>query len=192
MGKPHSIGLRERAVALGEQGNTHTETARRLCVFIKFVNGMVRLERETGSLEPKPQGNPGRGKLSDVKAWVRDRIAGQPDLTIDKLTAELSAEHGMTVHRSSATRRRCRDPPLSSLQAATAGQGTTFRATRALLPPAPCARLERGSVVRGKPSTGRFSYPSNLPPYSPDLNPPSRDIAAQCTAGQRSKWRFQS
>ncbi len=23
-----------------------------------------------------------------------------------------------------------------------------------------------------------------LPRYSPDLNPPSRDIAAQCTAGQ--------
>ena len=31
-----------------------------------------------------------------------------------------------------------------------------------------------------------------LPPYSPDLNPPSRDIAAQCTVGQRSKWRSQS
>jgi hypothetical protein len=31
--------------------------------------------------------------------------------------------------------------------------------------------LARGSVVRGKPSTGRFSYPSNLPPCRPDLNP---------------------
>jgi len=24
---------------------------------------------------------------------------------------------------------------------------------------------------RGKPSTARFSFPSNLPPYSPELNP---------------------
>jgi transposase len=24
---------------------------------------------------------------------------------------------------------------------------------------------------RGKPSTGRFSFPLNLPPYSPELNP---------------------
>jgi transposase len=32
-------------------------------------------------------------------------------------------------------------------------------------------RSARGFVVRGKPSTGRFSFPSNLPPYSPDLNP---------------------
>jgi hypothetical protein len=31
-----------------------------------------------------------------------------------------------------------------------------------------------------------------LPPYSPDLNPPSRDIAAQYPDGQRSKWSSQS
>lgn len=59
-----------------EQGNTHTDTARRLCVSIKFVNDMVRLKRETGGLEPKPQGNPGRGKLSDVQEWVRRRKTG--------------------------------------------------------------------------------------------------------------------
>ena len=34
MGKPHPIELRERAVALVERGNTHTEIARRLCVSI--------------------------------------------------------------------------------------------------------------------------------------------------------------
>ena len=28
-----------------------------------------------------------------------------------------------------------------------------------------------GSIVRGKRPTGAFSDPSNLPPYSPDLNP---------------------
>jgi transposase len=104
MGKPHPVELRERAVALVDQGNTHTETARRLCVSIKFVNDMVRLKRETGSLAPKPQGNPGRGKLTGVKGWVERRIAAQPDLTIDELTAELAAEHGVKVHRSSVGR----------------------------------------------------------------------------------------
>jgi hypothetical protein len=74
MGKPHPIELRERAVRLVEQGSTHTEAARRLCVSIKFVNDMVRLKRETGSLAPKPQGNPGRGKLTGVKGWVERRI----------------------------------------------------------------------------------------------------------------------
>ncbi len=55
---------------------------------------MVRLKHETGALEPKPQGNPGRGKLTGVKDWVSARIAAQPDLTVDELTAELGAEHG--------------------------------------------------------------------------------------------------
>ncbi|WP_239059855.1 hypothetical protein [Ruegeria sp. PrR005] len=104
MGKPHPVELRERAVRLVEQGSTHSAAARRLCVSIKFVNDMVRLKRETDALVPKPQDNPGRGKLSGVKGWVERRIAAQPDLTIDELTAELAAEHGVKVHRSSVGR----------------------------------------------------------------------------------------
>jgi len=45
-----------------------------------------------------------RGKLTGVKGWVERRIAAQPDLTIDELTAELAAEHGVKVHRSSVGR----------------------------------------------------------------------------------------
>lgn len=104
MGKPHSVELRDRAVRLVEQGSTHTEAARRPCVSIKFVNDMLRLKRETGSLVPKPQGNPERGKLNGAKGWVERWIAAQPDLTIDALTAELAAEHGLEVHRSSDCR----------------------------------------------------------------------------------------
>ncbi len=66
MGKPHPVELRERAVALVEQGNTHTEAARRLCVSIKFVNDMVRLKRATGGPAPKAQGRRGHGKLAGV------------------------------------------------------------------------------------------------------------------------------
>lgn len=98
MGKPHPVELRERAVRLVEQGHTHTETARRLCVSIKSVNDMVRLRRETGSLAPKRQSNPGRGKLTGVTDWVQRRITAQPDLTIDELTAELASDHGLAVH----------------------------------------------------------------------------------------------
>ena len=104
MGKPHPMALRERAVALVEEGYTHTAAARQLRVSIKFVNDMVRLKHETGGLEPKRQGNPGRGKLTDVTVWVRDRITSRSDLTIDELTAELEAHHGLRVHRSSVGR----------------------------------------------------------------------------------------
>ena len=84
-----------------------TRTPRRrgsLCVSIKFVNDMVRLGRETGSLAPKRHGNPGRGKLTGVTDRVQRRITAQPDLTIDELTAELAADHELDVHRSSVGR----------------------------------------------------------------------------------------
>jgi len=50
-------------------------------VSVRFVNDMVKLKRETGSLAPKRQGNPGRGKLADVQPWVRAYVpAGEgPD-----------------------------------------------------------------------------------------------------------------
>jgi hypothetical protein len=98
MGKPHPIELRERAVRLVEQGSTHTEAARRLCVSIKFVNDMVRLKRETGSLAPKPQDNPGRGKLTGGKGWVERRI------TMDTLCVVPKA------------RLRCDDPELAQMR----------------------------------------------------------------------------
>ena len=104
MPKAYPLELRERVVSRVEQGHSHRSTAVHFSVSIKFVNDMVRLKRETGSLEPRPQGNPGYGKLSDVKAWVQSRIAAEPDLTIDELTAELGAEHGLKVHRSSVGR----------------------------------------------------------------------------------------
>src|SRR6056297_1710505 len=53
----------------------------RLYVSIKFVNDMVRLRRETGSLAPKRQGNPERDKLTGVTEWVQRRIGVTPYLT---------------------------------------------------------------------------------------------------------------
>jgi len=98
------MALRERAVALVEEGHTHTAAAWHLRVSIKLANDMVRLRRETGALEPGRQRNPKRGKLTDVAGWVRDRIAVRPDLTLDELTAEPDARHGPAVHRSSVGR----------------------------------------------------------------------------------------
>ena len=104
MGRPHPVELRERVVAFVEEGNGHREAGRHFRVSPKFVNDMVRLKRETGGLAPKPQGNPGRSKLVGVADWVRRRIAGKGDITLDELVVELSEHHGLTVHRSSVGR----------------------------------------------------------------------------------------
>ena len=64
MGKPHPIELRVRVVAFVDEGYGHREAARHFRVSPKFVNDMIKLRRETGSLEPKRQGNLGHtGKL---------------------------------------------------------------------------------------------------------------------------------
>jgi len=101
MGKPHPLELRQRVVALVEEGNTHRSVAARFRVSIKFVNDMVRLKRMTGSLAPKTQGNGGWSKLGVFDDWARTRLASQGDLTLDGLVRELRNQHGLRVARSS-------------------------------------------------------------------------------------------
>ena len=105
MGKPHPIELRKRVVAFVDDGHGHREAAGHFRVSPKFVNDMIKLRRETGSLSPKRQGNLGRtGKLNDLDDWVRDRLAARGDLTLDELCLELMRDRGVTAHRSSVGR----------------------------------------------------------------------------------------
>ena len=102
MGKPHPVELRERVIAFVDENNSHREAARHFRVSPKFVNDMVKLRRETGSLAPKLQGNQERrGKLKGLEEWVRGRVADQGDLTLDELRLELEQIHDISVHRAS-------------------------------------------------------------------------------------------
>ena len=105
MGKPHPVVLRERVVAFVEEGNSHRSTAAHFRVSVKFVNGMVILKRETGSLEPLAQGNGGgHGKMTAIAGWLTKRMRQKPDLTLDDLVVELASDHGVISHRVSAWR----------------------------------------------------------------------------------------
>ena len=101
MAKPHPIELRERVVAYVEEGNTHRATAAHFRVSIKFVNDMVKLKRETGSLKPKPRDHrKGKGKLTPHHDWIRARMKEKGDLTLDELAFELRENFDLPVHRS--------------------------------------------------------------------------------------------
>ncbi len=105
MPKFHPIELRERVVAHVEEGFTHRATASHFKVSIKFVNDMVKLKRQTGSLARKPQpGLMGRGKLEPYKSWLQTRVAEQGDITLDQLARELKDQFDLDVHRWSIGR----------------------------------------------------------------------------------------
>jgi len=88
MGKPHPVELRERVVAFVEEGSRRS-AARRFRASPRFVNNMVILKRETGSLDAKPQGRRGGGKLRAHHDLVRRLIGANGDLTLDELCLEL-------------------------------------------------------------------------------------------------------
>lgn len=50
---PQTVYKWRKRDSVTDRSHTHACSARRLCVSIKFVNDMVRLKRETGSLAPK-------------------------------------------------------------------------------------------------------------------------------------------
>jgi transposase len=103
MGKSHPIALRSRVVAFVEEGHGHREAARHFRVSPRFVNNLVILKRETGSLAPRRQGHVGGGKLNAHGDWARERLAENGDLTLDELCVEL-AGRGVVVHRSNVGR----------------------------------------------------------------------------------------
>lgn len=105
MGKPHPIELRARGVAYVDEGHGHREAARHFRVSPKFVNELVKLRRETGSLAPRRQGNGGgHGKLVGVTDWIETRVAAKGEITLTELAGELSETHGIDVHRGTVWR----------------------------------------------------------------------------------------
>ena len=84
MGKPNPMELGQRVVAHVEAGNTHHSVAARFDVSVRFVNDMVKLKRETGSLVPKRQGNPGVDKLTPHEDWVRTQVGTNGEITLMK------------------------------------------------------------------------------------------------------------
>lgn len=104
MGKPLPMALRERVTAYVDEGHGHREAARHFRVSPRFVNELMKLRRETGSIEPRRQGHaPGFGKLAPHASFVSGRMAEVGELTLDELCVELEGR-GVIVHRSNVGR----------------------------------------------------------------------------------------
>jgi len=93
MVRPYSLDLRERVVAAAEAGQSCRAVAKRFGVSVSSVVKWRGRARTTGSAAAKPMGGKRPVRLAGQRAFILDRIATKPDITIRALKAEL-AEHG--------------------------------------------------------------------------------------------------
>ena len=96
MAKPYSQDLRERVVAAVEGGLSRRKAAALFGVGVSTVIGWMRAWRESGRTAAKRMGGDRRSRLTGERAWLLERIAAAPDLTLEELRAELR-ERGVAV-----------------------------------------------------------------------------------------------
>ena len=105
MGKPYSMGLRERVRAEIANGGSRRAAARRYDVSPSFAVKLIDRMSRTGSVEPERQGRPpGGGKLAPYLAALLDWVEAEPDITMPELAARLQAEKAITAHPASLSR----------------------------------------------------------------------------------------
>jgi putative transposase len=92
MSKPYSMDLRRRVVSAVEGGLSRREAAERFDVGISTAIRWTRRARETGSAAAKPMGGDRKSVLvGERRVWLLERIAAEPDLTLEELRDELAA-----------------------------------------------------------------------------------------------------
>jgi transposase len=92
MARPYSLDLRERVVASVEGGRSRRATARLFAISVASVVKWVQRKRRTGSPAARPMGRRNRPLiLLGERAWLLERMAARPDLTLRGVQAELAA-----------------------------------------------------------------------------------------------------
>lgn len=93
MGKSLSLDLRERVVALVDEGLSCREAARRLRISAASAVRIMQRKRRTGGVSAAPQGRPRRSKLDAVSDGLKRRVQAEPDITMPELADALRLEH---------------------------------------------------------------------------------------------------
>ena len=84
---------------------TYVQIAERFGVGEATVNRILRLHRETGSVEPRPRGGGNRSPIHGEVAKILQRIVESlPDATIDELTEALMTQVELDTSRASVGR----------------------------------------------------------------------------------------
>ncbi len=95
MPAPYSKDLRERVVRLYRKGTlTYDEVAQLLGVGRASVSRYLRLERESGSVAPKPAKGGAAARLGDAsREAVSELVTAHPDKTLEELNSLWTEAH---------------------------------------------------------------------------------------------------
>lgn len=99
------LKLREAVLRARAEGRTYEEIAALLGIGRATVNRILRLHRETSSLEPRPRGggnvSPIHGELADMLVAIVNEMS---DATVAELAAVLITRSGTSTSRSGVQR----------------------------------------------------------------------------------------
>ena len=104
--KPYSLDLRQRVLDAWQRGEgSQRQLAARFSVHLTFVRNLLRLYRQSGSLQPRPHGG-GRRALADdpVLERLAQMVAQRPDDTLDEHRQRLAAQGGPLMSRATLAR----------------------------------------------------------------------------------------
>lgn len=108
MARAYPMELRERVVGAYHDGEgSFQELAERFRIGSATVNRWVALERQTGSVSPRPRTSGGHNKVirAEGEQFIIQVFDDVPDSTIAELVAAYAEEFGVQVGRSTMDRR---------------------------------------------------------------------------------------
>jgi transposase len=100
----HSDDLRERVVAAVAAGASRRAAAARFDVGVSSAIRWTALEKQTGSVSPKPHRNGRRSPLERHADWLLDLVAKEPFLTLAELEQRILGERGLKITERSIRR----------------------------------------------------------------------------------------
>jgi transposase len=104
MAKGYSKDLRERAVAMVEDGESRREVARVLDLAPSTAVRWLDRWTRTGTVDAKPGTGHSRSPLKACEQWLLDLVAQEPDLTLEEIRDRLRREKKLDVAVSSVWR----------------------------------------------------------------------------------------
>ena len=104
MAKGYSKDLRERAVAIVEDGESARDAARLLNIGAATAIRWIDRWTSTGTVEAKPGTGHSKSPLKAHERWLLDLVSTEPDLTLDEIRVRLRREKKLEVATSSVWR----------------------------------------------------------------------------------------